>query len=57
MSWSAYVDESEPDAGSYVLAAAVISTGLIAEVRAAVAALMLGGQRKLHRMPHLAARA
>lgn len=48
MSWSAYVDESEPDPGAYVLAAALIPAGLRDEVRTAVAALRWRGQRKLH---------
>jgi hypothetical protein len=48
MSWSAYVDESEPDPGVYVLAAALVPAELIGEIRASVVALRLRGQRKLH---------
>lgn len=52
MSWCAYLDESEPDRrygpGTYVLAAALIEREDEEEARAAVAALRLRGQRKLH---------
>ncbi|MFB9743815.1 hypothetical protein ACFFOU_22095 [Pseudonocardia sulfidoxydans] len=52
MGWCAYVDESEPDprfaAGTYLLAAAVIETDELLAARAAVAALRLRGQKKLH---------
>ncbi|MFR9806480.1 hypothetical protein ACL02T_29950 [Pseudonocardia sp. RS010] len=52
MSWYAYVDESEPDprfgAGTYVLAAALIDQRDHETAQAAVAALRLKGQRKLH---------
>ncbi|MCA1672422.1 MAG: hypothetical protein LC799_09535 [Actinobacteria bacterium] len=52
MSWSAYVDESQPDSradpGAYLLAAAMLPTEQLQTARAAVRALLLRGQRKLH---------
>ncbi|TQM01716.1 DUF3800 domain-containing protein [Pseudonocardia kunmingensis] len=53
MSWSAYVDESEPDprsggSGVYVLAAARIEHADRDAARAALTGLRLRGQRKLH---------
>jgi hypothetical protein len=52
MSWSAYVDESEPDPradpGAYLLAAAVLPVEQLQAARDAVSALRLRGQRKLH---------
>jgi hypothetical protein len=52
MSWSAYVDESQPDPradpGAYLLAAAMLPTEDLQATRAAVRSLLLRGQRKLH---------
>ena len=52
MSWSAYVDESQPDPradpGAYLLAAAMLPTEDLQAARAAVRSLLLRGQRKLH---------
>jgi hypothetical protein len=53
MSWTAYVDESEPDprsgsAGVYLLTAAVIEDDRQNDARTAVADLLLPGQPKLH---------
>ena len=52
MSWSAYVDESEPDprfgAGVYVLAAALVEQQDQLTVQEAMTGLRLKGQRKLH---------
>ena len=53
MSWTAYVDESEPDprsgsASVYLLAAALIEDVEHDAVRAIMEGLRIRGQRKLH---------
>ncbi|MBV9161382.1 MAG: hypothetical protein JO309_13815 [Pseudonocardiales bacterium] len=48
MSLHAFVDESEPSAGAYLLAAAVITGDHLDTARTTIDALRLRGQRKLH---------